>query len=113
VEDDVDPVHRPVEPVAVADVADEEADVAPVLQPLALVELLRLVPAEDPDDRRIALEEPLDEPGADRAGAARDEDSRAAERSAGGDRRSSVGRGGRSERARETVPEGLRGSSGT
>ena len=90
VEDDVDPVHRPVEPVAVADVADEEADVAPVVQPLALVELLRLVAAEDPDDRRVALQEPLDEPGADRAGAAGDEDARAAERGAGGDRRSSV-----------------------
>jgi hypothetical protein len=113
VEDDVDPVHRPAEPVAVADVADEEADVAPVVQALALVELLGLVPAEDPDDRRVVLQEPLDEPGADRAGAARDEDSRAAERGAGGDRRSSVGRTRAPGAARETVPEGLRGSSGT
>jgi len=113
VEDDVDPVHRPVEPVAVADVADEEADVTPVVQALALVELLRLVPAEDPDDRRVVLQEPVDEPGADRAGAARDEDSRAAERGAGGDRRSSVGRTQALGAARGTVPEGLRGSSGT
>jgi hypothetical protein len=113
VEDDVDPVHRPVEPVPIPDVADEEADVAPVVQALALVELLRLVPAEDPDDRRIVLQEPLDEPGADRAGAAGDEDSRAAERGAGGDRRSSVGRTRAPGGARETVPEGLRGSSGT
>jgi hypothetical protein len=42
-----------VQAIAIADVADEEADVRPGAQSLALVELLRLVAAEDPDDLRI------------------------------------------------------------
>ena len=66
-EDEVDALHRPMETVAVADVADQEAQVAPPGMPLALVELLRLVAAEDADDARLELEQPLDEPGADGA----------------------------------------------
>jgi hypothetical protein len=88
-EDRVDPVHRPEEAVAVADVADEEADVRPVLEPLALVELLRLVAAEDPDDRRVVLDQLVNEAAPDRPGPAGDEDPLAAERRAGGDGRSS------------------------
>ena len=38
--------------VAVADVADQEADV-PAPMPMALVELLRLVAPEDPHDGRV------------------------------------------------------------
>ena len=41
--------------VAVADVADQEADVATRSEPLALVELLRLVATEDADDRGVGL----------------------------------------------------------
>jgi hypothetical protein len=89
VEDGVDPVHRPHEPVAVSDVPDEEPDVSPVAQPLALVELLRLVPSEDPDNLGVEPEEVVDEAGADRAGPAGDEDPLAAEAWAGGDRGSS------------------------
>jgi hypothetical protein len=74
VEDDVDVLGGTHEPVAVADVADEEAHVAPSPEVLALVELLRLVTTEDPDDRRIRGEELPHEAGAHGAGAAGDED---------------------------------------
>ena len=50
VEDEVDALHRPVEPVTIADVADQEAQVLPPGVPLALVELLGLVAPEDPHD---------------------------------------------------------------
>ncbi len=46
VEDDVDALARPQHAVAIADVADEEAD-ARSGDPVALVELLRLVSPED------------------------------------------------------------------
>jgi hypothetical protein len=86
VEDGVDPVHRTDQAIAVAHVADEEPDVAAVAQPLALVELFRLVASEDPDDLRLLAEKMIDEPSADRPGPAGDEDSLAAERWRGGDR---------------------------
>jgi hypothetical protein len=74
VEDRVDPVHRPDEAIAIADVADEEADVAAIDQPAALVELLGLVATEDPDDFGSRVQESIDEPRSDRPGSARDED---------------------------------------
>ncbi len=65
VEDRVDLLGRADQAVAVADVTDEEAHVAPRTQPLALVELLGLVPSEDPDDGRVGLQQLLDQAGAD------------------------------------------------
>jgi hypothetical protein len=89
VEHGVDAVHRPDQAIAIADVADQEPDVGSVAQTLALIELLRLVAAEDPDDLRLETEEMVDEAGPDRARTAGDEDPLAAERCAGGDRVSS------------------------
>ena len=74
VEDDVDALGGAQQPVAIPDVADEEAQVRPLAEEAALVELLRLVAPEDPNDRDIGLEEAPDEVGADRPGTAGDED---------------------------------------
>jgi len=60
VEDEVDVLHGSKETVAVADIADQETEVAPTGMPLALVELLRLVAAEDADHARFELQQPLD-----------------------------------------------------
>ena len=67
VEDEVDALHRPVEPVTIADVADQEAEIPSSGVPLALVELLGLVAPEDTDDTGVELEQAVDEAGADRA----------------------------------------------
>ena len=64
-EDEVDVLHGSKESVAVADVADQETQVAPPGMPLAVVELLRLVAAEDADHARLELQQPLDESRAD------------------------------------------------
>jgi hypothetical protein len=65
VEDDVDVLRRAQQPVAVPDVTDEEADLWPAADLLPLVELLRLVPAQDADDGRLGGEQLADEVGAD------------------------------------------------
>jgi hypothetical protein len=90
-EDGVDPVHGPDEAIPVADVTDQEPDVAPIAEALALVELLRLVPPEDPHDFRLEPEEVVDQARADRARTAGDQDSLPAEGDAGSDRESSSG----------------------
>ena len=72
-EDDVDVLGRPHQPVAVADVADQEADVRTRSEPLTLVELLRLVAPEDAHDRGVGLQEVLDEAGSDRSRSPGDE----------------------------------------
>ena len=73
-EDEVDVLHGPLETVAVADVADQETEVAPPGMPLALVELLRLVAAKDADHARLELQQPLDKSGADGSRSPGDED---------------------------------------
>src|SRR5688572_25230450 len=73
VEDEVDALHRPMEPVTIADVADQEAEILPPGVPLALVELLGLVAPEDSHDACLQFEQALDEAGADRARTAGDE----------------------------------------
>ena len=79
VEDDVDVLRRAQQPVAVPDVADEEADLGPSSDLLPLVELLGLVAAQDADDGRLGGQQLADEVRADGPGAARDEDAPAAD----------------------------------
>jgi hypothetical protein len=73
-EDEVDVFHRPMETITVADVADEETEVAPPGMPLALVELLCLVPAKDADHTRLELQQPLDQSRADGSGSSSHKD---------------------------------------
>ena len=61
------------QPVAIADVADEEPHVAPRPEPLALVELLGLVATEDPDDVGVRFEDRVHQPRTDGPGPAGDE----------------------------------------
>ena len=77
-----------------------------VAQPLALVELLRLVAAEDADDLGLGAEELVDQAGADGPGAAGDEDAPAAEGCAGGDRKPPGGspRARLAGRGQSTIP---------
>ncbi len=79
-EDDVDVLGRADEPIAVADVADEEPHVAPRAELLALVELLGLVTTEDPHDRGVRLEHAFDETSPDRSRSPGDEHAAASER---------------------------------
>ena len=72
------PSHGAQQPVAVADVADQEADV-PAAMPVALVELLGLVAPEDAHDGRRRLDQMVDQARADRPGTAGDEHATAAE----------------------------------
>jgi hypothetical protein len=74
VEDGVDPLDRPEQAIAVAHVADQEADVPPRAVALPLVELLGLIAPEDAHDLGLESEEMIDEAGTDRAGAAGDQD---------------------------------------
>jgi len=73
VEDEVDALHRAAEAVPIADVTDEKSNVAPSGVPLTLVELLRLVAAEDTHHSRLEFQKPLYEARSDRSGATRDE----------------------------------------
>src|SRR5439155_19082478 len=74
VDDHVDAARREREPVEAADVAEEEAQ-ARIVQLLLQLVLLQLVAAVDADGRRLMLiEQRPDECGAERPGAARDED---------------------------------------
>jgi hypothetical protein len=73
-EDEVDVLHGPLETVTIADVSDQETQVTPPGMPLALVELLGLVAAEDADHARLELEQPLDKSRADGSGSASHKD---------------------------------------
>ena len=72
-EDDVDVLRGAKQPVAIADVADEEPHVRPGPEPLALVELLGLVPAEDAHDGGVRFEGLLHQPRTDGPGPTGDE----------------------------------------
>ena len=80
VEDDVDVLGGAHQPIAIADVAHEEADVAAAAEQLALVELLGLVAAENADDGRPRGEELSHEVRAHGPGAAGHENAPAADR---------------------------------
>ena len=74
-DDVVDTVHRPVQPVPVADVADEPAQARVVVEQLAALVLLELVAAEDDDALGVVVAQELgDERLAEGAGAPGDED---------------------------------------
>jgi hypothetical protein len=72
-EDDVDSFRRAQQTVAIPDISDKETHITPPPELLALVELLRLIATEDPDDGSFCFEELLDQAGADRARPTRDE----------------------------------------
>jgi hypothetical protein len=74
VEDEVDVLHRPLEAVAVADVADQKTEVVSPWMPLALVELLGLVSAKDADNAGVEFQQPFDKSRADRSRSSGDED---------------------------------------
>src|SRR5947199_6261852 len=72
-EDGIDVLRRARQAGAVAHVAHEEPHVRTRAQPLALVEVLRLVAPEDSDDLGARRDQRVDERRADGAGAAGDE----------------------------------------
>ena len=73
-EDEVDVLHGPLETVTIADVADQETEITPPGMPLALVELLGLVAAEDADHARLEFQQPFDKSRADGSRSAGHED---------------------------------------
>src|SRR5665647_3085886 len=74
VDDVVDAVHGPVEPVQVADVAQEPAQAGVIVEPLAAFVLLELVTAEDDDASGVVVvQELLNEGFAERSRPAGDE----------------------------------------
>ena len=102
VEDDVDVLHRASDAVAVADVADEKAQIASPGMHLTLIELLRLVATEDANDGGVEVQQSLHEARADGAGTAGDEHPAAGKHLVGVDGFASCG-GRRGPRARPPI----------